>query len=341
MASISITAPPVPRRSRISVPDLLWVVWRRHRAAIVALSALALLETVALLITNHVLAGIDTCQRDFQVCYAHRTYFRRADYLLSGLVAFPVLVTVFLGVPALTQEYESGAYRLAWTQDVSPRKWLLARVVILGGIVSVLSLAMGLAAMPLTHTALRLRNNGSIDQPFAWIPFESGTPLLVLYSLFALVIGLAAAAVIRTTMVAIACSVVAGAAIRAVIALAARLHYLPVQERTVALASTWSPPDGSWVFKQAALVDAAGNTLEYPAACPDVPGRSVAHCLSRAGATGKFWSYQPAGRLGIFQGIEAGIFLGLSALFLVVVFMTFSRQQPVLPLRRQESRSRM
>jgi hypothetical protein len=47
------------------------------------------------------------------------------EHLLDILArSVPALVGVFWGAPLLAREYDTGTFRLAWTQSVSRRRWL-------------------------------------------------------------------------------------------------------------------------------------------------------------------------------------------------------------------------
>ena len=47
------------------------------------------------------------------------------------LTVIPALAGLFLGAPLLAREFEYGTFRLAWTQSLSRRRWVLSRTVLL------------------------------------------------------------------------------------------------------------------------------------------------------------------------------------------------------------------
>ena len=44
----------------------------------------------------------------------------------------PLLVGLFWGAPVLAREFERGTHRLAWTQSVPRRAWLVVKLGVLG-----------------------------------------------------------------------------------------------------------------------------------------------------------------------------------------------------------------
>ena len=56
------------------------------------------------------------------------------------LSSLPLLVGAFIGAPLVSRELEQGTYLLAWTQGVPRRRWLIAKLAMLGGL-SVLGFA--------------------------------------------------------------------------------------------------------------------------------------------------------------------------------------------------------
>ena len=54
----------------------------------------------------------------------------------------PLLIGVFLGVPVLAREHEQRTLLLAWSQDVSPARWLWTKLALLGLFVAALTTAV-------------------------------------------------------------------------------------------------------------------------------------------------------------------------------------------------------
>jgi hypothetical protein len=76
-----------------------------------------------------------------------------AAFVKAGVVATPILLGLFLGIPLVAREVESRTAQLAWTLSRSRRRWLLQRAAPVLGAVVVACLAAGLAGDVLVHAA--------------------------------------------------------------------------------------------------------------------------------------------------------------------------------------------
>src|SRR6476469_2951107 len=56
----------------------------------------------------------------------HDQFFQHLLDLVAQVA--PALLGIFWGAPLIAREYETGTYRLAWTQSVSRSRWLLTRL---------------------------------------------------------------------------------------------------------------------------------------------------------------------------------------------------------------------
>src|SRR3954452_21217260 len=64
--------------------------------------------------------------------------FLNHDNFLQGALMFllriaPAIIGVFWGGPLIARELETGTYRLAWTQGISRRRWVLTKLAFVGG----------------------------------------------------------------------------------------------------------------------------------------------------------------------------------------------------------------
>jgi hypothetical protein len=236
-------------------------------------------------------AGSSSCQTalvDFdRVVNATRSGGGGALLLYLGLV--PALLGMFLGAPLLTREFEPGTHRLAWTQSVTRRRWLAYRVAVAGSIAVIAELVLSLALMFQRAPIDRIAGRFSPES----FNVEGLAPLGSVW--FALVVGLCAGALIRKTVPAMACSLVAFLAVRAAVQDWIRPHYLPARSidvRGLTSASTPNGTHGDWILT------------------------SGSHVIT----------YQPAGRYWAFQVIELLVYLALSAPLLVVALRSVGRR---------------
>ena len=52
--------------------------------------------------------------------------------LITLVLVVPALIGMFWGAPLIAHELETGTFRLAWTQSVSRRRWLLVKMGLVG-----------------------------------------------------------------------------------------------------------------------------------------------------------------------------------------------------------------
>ena len=157
----------------------------------------------------------------------------------------------------------------------------------------------------------------ALDTRFATFDIQGVVPIA--YALFAVALGIAVGAAIRRVLPAIAMTLAGFVAVRAVIALYLRPHYLAAVGKVMALGAPKNPA-GAWVIS-AGLVGPGGkfysggiDIQDMPAACQVAfPGgkSGVLPCMVAHGFHQSI-TYQPASRFWAFQGIEAAIFLVLA-----------------------------
>ncbi|MGW3349736.1 hypothetical protein ACWDA3_41115 [Nonomuraea rubra] len=182
----------------------LWVAWRGQRAQAAAIAAVVLMYGLACVV-------------------------ERAEPGLSGLTRqlaglLPGAVCLVWGAPLISREFETGTYKLAWTQSLTRGRWLAAVVAV--PIAGASAAAAVTAALP----AWLLPPAGG--DPMAWQYYESHGPVPFARVLFALMLGVALGAVTRHTRIAMPLSVLlAGLAQLAGRALRDRLDlaYWPAQ----------------------------------------------------------------------------------------------------------------
>ncbi|MCP2166537.1 hypothetical protein [Goodfellowiella coeruleoviolacea] len=327
--------PAAELRSGAHFADLAWLAWRQHRVVITTTVLVVAAVVVAALAlatqANDLAARCDQngCPPDFvDQRKALVTHARRL--LLYGLPVLSGIVAVFWGAPLVSREYEQRTHLLVWLQDVSPRRWLVSKVASLGALVVLLYAVYGVATSSLVRGLKAIRETavGGGDaielvlQPFS-TTFEAAPSLQVAYALFGFALGVAAGAVARRTLVAVAITLVGFAAVRYVIAEYPRVHFLPPLRRTRLLDAPVDTPPGGFsanVIMGGGHLDAAGNEIPTPAACFDDTGAIASECLRQHGVVSAFYDYQPVAREGTFQLIELGIYLVLTAVLAVVAW---------------------
>jgi ABC-2 family transporter protein len=206
---------------------MVWVAWRQFRTqALVTVGLLAALAGLVLVTGLHLrdvynsLGGVHCGER--HDCTALERHDRAvADLLGPALLAIPALLGMFWGAPLLARELESGTYRLAWTQSVTRRRWLLTKVVLVG--MTALAVA-GLASWLVSwwFGPLDAVKMDRLDPSV----FTARGIVAIGYAGFAFALGVATGALTRRTLPAMAATLLSFIVTRIAVALWVRPHLL-------------------------------------------------------------------------------------------------------------------
>jgi len=261
----------------------------------------------------------------------------------------PALLGIFWGAPLLAREYETGTYRLAWTQSISRSRWLLTRLAF-GGLVTLA------VASVLTLTITWWYRAMDHVQANQYAVFDRRSVVPIGYALFAFALGALAGAVLRRTVPAMAVTLAVYVFVRVGVALWVRPHlfsprheFVPLKSAgefgfeshngaAVAITAKAGGPMNAWTLSDhmvtnnghvASFADRVAFVQQHCpilATPPKVTGRGIAQAppgLDEAArsctavATHTFHivvTYQPASRYWAFQGLEAGIYAVLALL---------------------------
>lgn len=305
-----------------------WLVWRQHRqqaafgAATLALVACLLVLTGVHMHSVFDSSGLASCLSGGGDCSNARSAFESRFGTLRQLVPFfmalPLLVGLFWGAPLLARDLEQGTHLFVWTQGVTRLRWLGSKLLTL----LVLALALGAAYALLISWWLGPldRSTGDRFQPGI---FDQQGIVPVAYVAFAFALGVAAGAIMRKTMAAMAATLVGFVAVRLVVAGFLRRHFLaPVKRVYAPLPGVDTNHPGAWVYSQTTVDGAGHRVAEFTvgSVCPATPGSTTAS-LDRCVRAHGFLNvdvFQPASRYWLFQGIEAAIFVGLTLALLAL-----------------------
>ncbi|MFI6124816.1 hypothetical protein ACIBCU_34710 [Streptomyces sp. NPDC051064] len=245
-----------------------------------------------------------------------------AVLMYAGLVVtvLPGIISAFIAGPLIARELESGTYRVAWTQSVTPARWLAAKLavpaVLLVAGVTVLSAVLAWAQ---TQTA----TDFSVDWFDAQV-FGATLPVIIGYTLLGIAVGALTGLLLHRTVAAMAvAAVVTGTVMVALGAFRSALWPL----RT-AISTTDGPshvPLDSWVV-EVGRVTASGDRLPMDVCWPRASEAQEARCLAERDVTGMFVDHHPASHLWPLQLVETGIVLVLAALAVAVAFRVLRRR---------------
>jgi hypothetical protein len=312
---------------------MAWVTWRQNRLQLIAggtmLLAIALLalatappirdafdrQDLASCLPPASRSGCDIIVRHFQG--EHETLVLVARYL----VFFPALIALFVGAPLLARELEHGTYRLAWTQGITRRRWLLSQTLLLSAATVVGALALSLIVMWWRLPFDRLEGRMSPSR------FEVEGIVVPAYAVFALALGVFSGALLRRTVPAMTAALAAFVAVRLAVSNFLRPRYMaPEHDTTLGLTPNTHAHD--WVLSNS-LVDAVGRQISAARENLAIEHAQAARIDAQEYLLSLGWrravSFQPSDRFWTFQAIEAGIFLGLAALIVVATLRLVQR----------------
>jgi hypothetical protein len=303
---------------------MTWLAWRQQRMEAL-LIALAIALLAALLIPTGIHMANVYDADDVAACITSksdacntllRTFqdrFHGITSLFNWLQLLPGILGALLAAP-LVLELEQGTYRLAWTQSITRRRWLVTKLGVLAVGLAVASVLLTVLLtwwrQPLDELQGRFEENS--------FSFEGVVPYA--YILFGAALALAAGVVLRRVAPAFAIALVGFFAVRFFVTDRLRPHFMdPLVKRV-------DPPlNGSlhdaWIITGPNLVDKHGNPPSHglvsqcvaPGAKPESGPVPLAHdCLEKLGLFTQV-EYHPASRFWTFQWIEAAIYLGLAA----------------------------
>ncbi len=342
---------------------MIWTTWRQHRAE--AMVGTAILATLAagLLVVGSIAreraraAGVSGCGDASGRCgdALNRLHdeFHVMPPFISALIAIPFIAGMFWTAPLISREYEAGTHRLAWTQSVSPRHWITVKIAVIFSAVAAAALIVGLLANwtldPLT-AAFGGRYNST------WYDVQGVVPVACM--LFALAVGVAASALIRRTIPAMAVTLVTYAAVRIPIHWI-RWQFAPLSTRTVTVPltalldnpigaprdiATSTVPLDAWL-RSIAITGPTGRSIDANSGnfdvlhgyCPDLQSTADRTGVLHAAACGstvrnlslhETIKYQPGSHFWLIQGVESAIFTGLAGLLIVLAIGCVTRRRP-------------
>lgn len=125
---------------------MLWVTWRQHRGVLICVPAMFIVAVAVMLIegqkVHHDYAVLVACHPANSVaCLTLSDWFNTDWHAGNGLrvalLAAPVLLAMFAGPPVVARELENRTFRYAWTQGIGRVRWTVAKLAILGAVVTI------------------------------------------------------------------------------------------------------------------------------------------------------------------------------------------------------------
>jgi hypothetical protein len=326
---------------------MIWLTWRQSRlesligGVVLALVAAYLLWTGNEMVSYFRHVGLPAClaqtTNDAGCRDAILAFEGRFDLPLRGVkmlipLCIPFLLGLLLAAPTAL-EFDQGTYRLAWTQSVTRRRWLVTKIAY------GLAIVAGASALLTSLSTWWIGPFDDLYGRFANNSFEVEGTAPIAYAVFAFALCLALGTLLRRTIPAVGIGFVVFLVARGVVADQLRPRYLEPVRRTwdradqtppVAAGDNFSNHD--WLISEG-FFDARGHYLSRG----DEPVRSCMgdtaskfgdlfdDCLRDHGIMYTI-AYHPADRFWVFQAIETALFLGLAAGLLGLTYWWVTRR---------------
>jgi hypothetical protein len=321
---------PAPPHDRGPGRGLAWSVLRLHRAALWCWLLLVAALSAAMLWAygpgfDAALADVrEQCRGNVEACHSPGgPWLNKYDTTVSLttlVVAYlPLLVAAWAGAALIGRELENGTAHLAWTQSVSPARWLAAKLA-----VPALLITAGTAVLVPLH---RLMWNGGEELLWTdWYDqeaFRSNGTVTLAYALCGLAVGALTGLLLGRTLPALG---------SAFAAMAAVTHfgnsYRPSLWPTVTVtgAKVLNPPDKVLQLDQG-VITGEGIRIADNMTCTDADGAAdLQRCLTRGGLDDIWATYHPRSHFWPLQLAETGLVLAVATLAVITAFVLLNRR---------------
>jgi hypothetical protein len=327
----------------------------RGQAAI-ALGALLVVAVVALVtglrLANVYNTTIAPCQRH-QDCVTAQAAFPGPYGTMWGLlgaliIAVPGVIGIFWGAPLAAREFETGTFRLAWTQGVSRTRWLAVKIGVVGALGM---LVAGLLTLLVTWwtSPIQAAQQNRMDPAV----FHNGGLVPIGYAALAFTLGVTAGLLIRRTLPAMAVTLVIFAAVQLAFPAWVRPHLIPPARSVSALnlssvveygvrdagqpgggqllIASYPWITGAWILSSAIITPAGlpASTEPATAACgASMTLQSCQHYVASLHLRQEV-TYQPESRYWLLQWAETGCYLLVSLLLAGLCLVRIRGRRPV------------
>ncbi|MFI0165136.1 ABC transporter permease [Streptomyces sp. NPDC017095] len=332
---MTVTALPSPAAGR---PRTVRWLLRLHRPALYAWAGLVAVLAGALLwlggpLTDAAAAAwreYDAgCARGGPCSYDQDAILRYKDvyqYTTFAVLAVPFLVAGWAGAALTGRELESGTARLAWTQAVTPARWLAARLAVPAALVTA-----GTGLLVLLHHRAWTAGDGRIETAKTWYDmptFVSGGPLVLGLALAGLVIGALLGLLLGRSLVALCAAPLAVAALWTAVQTGLP-HLWPAATR---VAGRRTFPEYSGIKVEEGVVTSTG-AHETTLNCLTDATTACRRLNDRRGVTGFYVDYHPFSHYWPLHLAATGLLLALTALLTVPAFLLLRRRTTGTPGR--------
>ncbi|WP_436319346.1 ABC transporter [Streptomyces koyangensis] len=237
------------------------------------------------------------------------------------LCAASVAVAAWAGGALTGAEQERGTAALAWTQSVSPRRWVAAKwgvagALLVGGVGALVPLYLWSRAVPYMSVS-------PFDDWTDWLVFTASGPVAPALFLLALTLGAYVGLLLRRSLVALAVS--AGAMFGVVQGLPLLIPHLWPAERVFGW-EMGAAPAKAWVVSEEA-VDAQGRAVSMDG-CYRESDALIRQCVEAKGGVGFETVYHPVSHAVPLHLAETALILALTAALAFAALRLLRRRTP-------------
>lgn len=318
------TAVPSPRGPR----GLVWTLLRVHRSALWFWGMAVVIGVGALLWAYG--PGADAAWAEFREmgCDSGRPGLGcdlagpaggRYDTVVTVAAGFlgllPFLTAAWAGGALIGRELEDGTAQLAWTQSVTPARWLAAKLAVPAAL-----LASGTLLLTLLHRTVysadgSLRAALGSPEWFRTNTFEANGTLATAYALLGLAVGVLAGLLHRRALPALGTAVVGLAVVASVID-SLRPHLWPVET----LVDKHEYPEYTGMVLGDGALTSTGARVPDPICVDD------AKCLAEHDIVGFYRDYHPSSHFWPLQLMETAVVLAVAAVAVLIAFGLLKRR---------------
>ena len=322
--------------------------WTRFRAQALVGAAVLAIVGVVLLVTgiqlNHSYhAAAAVCRQQHNCAGLFNVWpsngYLTANNILGAIgLAVPGLIGMFWGAPLAAREFETGTFRLAWTQGVTRARWLAAKLAVAGAA----AVAAGeLFSLMVNRWASPIHQANPDYSPLIPGSYHTGIAPAG-YAAFAFALGVTAGLLIRRTLPAMAVTLAIFTAVIIAFPIWVRPHLIPPARATSALSlasaavtgstsdghlilttKTWTVLPGAWVLSSQLSTPGGRAASSEPAGPCGAPSASAQACNDYIESLHfqQTVTYEPASRFWAFQWYETGIYLALAVILAGLCFL--------------------
>lgn len=307
-----------------------WMV-RLHRPALLLWAALVLTLTAVLLWLWGPLADAsadawqqynacqtESCAYDQDAILRYKDYYAYATY---AVFTVPFLVAAWSGAALIGRELESGTARLAWTQSVSPVRWLAAKLALPALLVTV-----GTGVLVALHRRAWVAADGRVDNAKGWSEFATfytNGPVIVALALAGLVIGALVGLSLRSTFGALGGGL-AGTALLWLGTQTVLPHLWSTVTKVTPMAHQVGP-SGNGISVTQGVVTSTGARIADARCTSDTTAQCQAY-YADLDAVSYFNDYHPASHYWPLQWTATGVVLAVTALLALLTFRVLRRR---------------